>query len=496
MASLHSYAAAPGGLRFADVFKIVDKAEAPTKLGDHDVVRFSVTHAALPLQVAYVGLFGPGYGSVSYMRVDAPDGPWFLFGDELDPRHEFSFAGSLESFHESPDPVAALLSGDDTLKGSLDADWLEAYGGDDSLDAGAGNDRLEGGSGSDFLEGGAGADTMIGGAGDDSYVVDQALDVVMESEDGGEDAVFTSVSYALAEGVAVERLAASLAKGVGLTGNSGANMLVGNVGADRLRGLGGEDRLYGDGGRDTLEGGDGLDVLYGGMGNDSLRGGSGDDVVYGDVGNDILKGDAGDDVLYSGTGNDTLAGGTGNDRLFGDTGSDRLAGDGGNDILYGGLGNNSLRGGSGDDVLYGSQHRDSLAGDAGNDRLHGDAGTDILNGGLGRDVLAGGTGADAFVFDTRPNARANLDRITDFRPGQDRLHLDDAVFRALGLPGALHPSVFTIGRTAQDADDRVIYDPSRGILSYDPDGTGPAARTAFATLAKFLPLTAADILVV
>jgi len=53
---------------------------------------------------------------------------------------------------------------------------------------------LTGGAGNDTLDGGGGADTLIGGAGDDTYVVDDALDIITESNPGdGTDQVNSSV---------------------------------------------------------------------------------------------------------------------------------------------------------------------------------------------------------------------------------------------------------------------------------------------------------------
>ena len=61
---------------------------------------------------------------------------------------------------------------------------------------------------------------------------------------------------------------------------------------------------------------------------------------------------------------------------------------------------------------------DRLFGGSGNDRLSGGNGNDYISGGLGRDTLTGGSGDDVFVFDSKPNARTNVDNITDFTPGR------------------------------------------------------------------------------
>ncbi len=59
-----------------------------------------------------------------------------------------------------------------------------------------------GGAGNDRLDGGAGADLMRGGAGDDTYDVDNAGDVVDESDDpSGIDLVNSAIDYTLSTNV-------------------------------------------------------------------------------------------------------------------------------------------------------------------------------------------------------------------------------------------------------------------------------------------------------
>lgn len=109
---------------------------------------------------------------------------------------------------------AALLAGDDVLRGSKWRDVLEGMGGDDRLAGRDGNDTLNGGAGNDTLLGGAGRDLLTGGAGADrlegGYFDDQ------------------------------------------LSGGAGADFLLGGRGDDRLEGGAGRDRHLGGEGADAF----------------------------------------------------------------------------------------------------------------------------------------------------------------------------------------------------------------------------------------------------
>src|SRR3954447_19562954 len=109
---------------------------------------------------------------------------------------------------------------------------------------------------------------MSGGGGNDTYVVDNSLDVVIESATGGNDIILTSFSYALAAGSGVEGLTATGLGAIALTGNAFANILSGNAFANTLTGMAGNDSLRADAGDDRLSGGGGLDSLSGGAGRD------------------------------------------------------------------------------------------------------------------------------------------------------------------------------------------------------------------------------------
>jgi Ca2+-binding RTX toxin-like protein len=176
--------------------------------------------------------------------------------------------------------------------------------------------------------------------------------------------------------------------------------------------------------------------------------------------NDKLNGTNLDDLLKggSGAGKDTIKGLAGDDKLYGEGGDDKVSGGDGIDSLYGGKGNDTLKGDAGNDVLFG---------EAGNDKLYG------------------GAGSDAFVFNSKGNKKSNFDRIYDFKSGEDKVFLENAVFKKLGklgtfdAPAKLDVSMFRATK-AKDKNDYLVY--KSGILYYDADGSGKGAAVEIVKL--------------
>ena len=143
---------------------------------------------------------------------------------------------------------------------------------DDSLNGAGGDDTLDGGAGNDTLQGGVGNDVMHGGAGNDTYYVDSVNDVISEStggvDDGGNDRVFSTVSYTLGDFVENINLDGYLS--ISGIGNSLQNNIYGNDFNNLLSGMNGNDVLKGMAGNDTLSGGKGNDILEGGIGQDTF----------------------------------------------------------------------------------------------------------------------------------------------------------------------------------------------------------------------------------
>ena len=240
--------------------------------------------------------------------------------------------------------------------------------------------------------------------------------------------------------------------------------------------------------RDIFTGTDDQETLVGHGGNDEMFGRGEIDSLYGGLGADTLFGEAGADTLNGGSDADTLSGGADDDRLDGETGNDDLNGGDGRDLLFGG--DNA-------DLLEGGGDVDTLDGGTGADQLFGGNAEDRLDGGAGSDVLTGGGGADTFVFSTRLSATGNRDRITDYQDGSDRIvlaSLGGQAFEALG--SSVEDGELVNGTAPADDDDFLIYDPATGILYFDRDGAGGAAKIAFAIFdIPLASLQASDFLV-
>jgi Ca2+-binding RTX toxin-like protein len=104
------------------------------------------------------------------------------------------------------------------------------------------------------------------------------------------------------------------------------------------------------------------------------------------------------------------------------------------------------------DEISGSDFNDRLFGGGGADTVRGQAGNDIVAGGLGRDFLEGGDGRDAYLFNVAPTS-ANFDHIMDFRPPDDTIRLENAVFPGLAagpLPAAFFKDLAVAPPAAPD----------------------------------------------
>jgi Ca2+-binding RTX toxin-like protein len=318
---------------------------------------------------------------------------------------------------------------------------------------------IYGNAGNNQLDGQGGADWMVGGLGNDSYFVDNMMDGVQETENGGTDTVTVSTTYALAGGATfIEALQVSSAPGLvatridltgsldkqTLTGHAGANQLDGGGGADLMIGLAGDDTYIVDnlgdrvveaasGGTDTVRSTvsytlsadvENLDLSLNITGN--LRG------TGNALGNSII-GNMMANVLDGRGGNDTMQGGMGDDVYIVDNAADVVDDSGGafdmviaqgdyvlTDIS--GVENIRVASGTSNNInITGNVGANQLRGNAGNNQLNGMDGNDTLDGGIGNDTLIGGDGDDHYVIDS------TLDVITETGTGIDTVWTDVSI---------------------------------------------------------------------
>lgn len=258
--------------------------------------------------------------------------------------------------------------------------------------------------GNDRLDGGLGHDSMSGGFGNDLYLVDESGDIVSEAANVGIDTVQSSISYDLNQAANVENLTLTGITAINAVGSALDNILIGNTANNRL------------------DGGLGIDKMLGGLGNDTYVVDNTGDTLTENVG-------SGTDTVESAV-SWTLGANIENLTL---TGTAAVNGTGN------ALGN----------VIIGN-----LA-------------ANILNGGDGNDILTGGEGADHFRFTTALGSN-NIDTLTDFLSGTDKIDLSKAIFTTF--------SSLTVGSNLSSAEigNHLLYDTNTGALAYDADGSAGA----------------------
>lgn len=350
---------------------------------------------------------------------------------------------------------------------------------------------IETGASDDAFSVGNGDDTLRTGAGNDS-VNTYAGEIVIDMGDGVDIWGFDYRGHA---GDITINIDTNVINGLGASSVAGVEVLRGSTGDSNAYTGDGNDRVVTHRAAQN-------DVLHTGAGNDRVTVFNGTDTVT------MGTGTGDDDVLvvdYRGATQTAPGSLSGSLAATGD--GDHIASFASNGLgvnasgvervhYLGGAFASSVSGGENADTLLGGTQNDSLRGLAGGDTLNGGAGNDTLNGGTGADRMIGGSGADVFVFDAALGA-ANADRITDFAPVDDTLHLRTTVFtgHAVGVLTAGALRTVTSGG-AVDADDRLIYNSATGALFWDADGAGGAAMQRFATLATGLALTEADVLLI
>ena len=359
------------------------------------------------------------------------------------------------------------------LTGNTLANNLAGSFGNDSLSGLDGNDTLGGGYGNDTLNGGTGADSLTGGQGDDTYVIDNALDRIVEREREGIDSVLSALDFSLA-GTALENLTLTGSTAVNATGNASSNALAGNAAANTLSGGAGNDTLDGGAGADTLVGGTGNDTYVVDVAGDSITelAGEGIDTVRsalsytlgatlenltltgaasidatGNALDNVLTGNSGQNVFNGLGGADTFVGGAGGDTYYLDSASDVVieststgwyapsdtvhlgfggsyaldAANGWIEYVYADAGAIDLVGNGASTFFFGSTAGDRISAGAGDDTISGGDGNDTLVAGASYDVLQGDAGTDTYIVDL--SAAYSEAEISVWTPDGDVLQL-------------------------------------------------------------------------
>lgn len=336
---------------------------------------------------------------------------------------------------------------------------------------GIGNDN------SNTLVGNSLVNTLAGGQGGDGYIVDNAVDVIIEYAGQGGDTIFSSITYTLAPVAAdyeVEGLFLTGKNTINGTGNTGDNTLAGNTGVNTLTGGLGNDWYFVDDLDDVNK-----DTFV------ELTGGGDDDGILAkisvtlktasptyDIENvALLQTDDMPDININATGNaleNTLIGNEGNNTLDGSTGTDYLIGDKGNDTFILDTATDVVTEGAGggndtifanftysltNDVnevenltLYGNDAIDGEGNDVVNkitgniaaNTLWGMDGNDTIDGGGDADVMIGGDDNDLYIVDNE------LDVITELvGEGTDTVRNSASFDMSTQAPGELEIMVMT-----------------------------------------------------
>jgi len=400
------------------------------------------------------------------------------------------------------------LIGIESILGTAFADTFDASGYSSAL-AHAGDFNAY-----QLVRGGGGNDTIIGNFNTEAFYSDATSGITASMTTFGTGTV-TGGGIGVDTLVGVNRI-------IGSNFNDTFNGTSGNEIFDGY--AGGDDVFHGGGGTDSVEY-DGRDAIVVHLANGIVTG----NVPGSTIGTDTLdsieqiRGSEFDDYYdatgFSGASANASSTGTFN-QFEGYGGADTVIGNGNTRLAYFNAANGVFVSMSGDGAgtatatytnvatdtftgvaqIFGSNFNDNFVGGSGNDHFFGQSGNDILvgaggadqlNGGLGNDTLTGGAQNDNFDFDTTLNSATNVDAITDFVSGADRVALSRNIFKAL-TAGNLNANTFGLAGS-ESATTRIVYNTGTGDLSYDADGTGTGVAIKFATLIGQPAIVASDI---
>ncbi len=278
--------------------------------------------------------------------------------------------------------------GNDSLGGSIMAEKMYGYDGNDSIYGNNGDDTIYGGEGDDSINGGAGNDILYGGNGNDTIINSYGNDYI-DAGDGNDSIAINSTSTNL-----------TIAGGLG---NDYIDVKNAPTSALYIYNLGdGDDTIKTSSKNDVIEFGEGItkeNIRFGG--NDSynmlitFKDAAGSILITNGLGNnnskiEIFRFADGTEYSY----NDAMSmletiGTEGNDKITGSYSNEKIYGYGGNDTIDGGRGWDSIYGGDGDDKITTNNGSTYLDGENGNDTIIIDTphGTQTVVGGKGDDYI-------------------------------------------------------------------------------------------------------------
>ena len=284
------------------------------------------------------------------------------------------------------------------------------------------SDTLTAGSWNDTLVSGTGVDSLVGGTGSDTFIINNAADVVTETNNSYGSMEETPFSTILAANVG--NLTGLGSANITLTGNSTFNVITANSGADTLVAGSGATTLIGGSGNDTFVVNSSANVIReaANTGNNTeqasfsttlvanvqnLTGfGSSGITLTGNSLNNVITANNAADKLVAGSGTDTLVSGTGIDSLNGGSGNDTFVVNNASDVISkaSNTGNNTEQTSVSITLAANVQSLVAITGSTaltltGNsiaNTITANNGADTLIAGSGLTTLIGGTGNDVF----------------------------------------------------------------------------------------------------
>ncbi|MBN6710165.1 hypothetical protein JFL47_02785 [Haemophilus haemoglobinophilus] len=223
-----------------------------------------------------------------------------------------------------------------------------------------------------------------------------------------------------------------------------------------------------------------IERLIGSSYNDVLTGNKANNHIYGGKGDDVINGGEGNDYLDGGSGKNTLSGNLGDDIYVVNSKEDQVIEklNEGTDTVHSYI-DYSLNQNVENISLFGSGKL-SATGNSLNNVLIGNNSDNRLDGKAGSDTLTGGKGKDTFVFSTELNGN-NIDTITDFTVGEDKIELSKAIFSEI--------------HSQEEIIDHIRYDKETGKLFYHQDNI-TSEGTHFATISDNLLLNVQSFMLV